>query len=107
MKNFSLQEFLADLKTMCAMDSGHHNAAGTTAMAEFLAEKFRSLGLHTEIRWHEDNDYAPFLMASNSDDEAIDVMFVAHMDTVFPVGTAADIAKMIGDFMPIWTPSSR
>lgn len=90
MKDFSLQEFLADLKTMCAMDSGHHNAAGTTAMAEFLAEKFRSLGLHTEIRWHEGNDYAPFLMASNSDDEAVDVMFVAHMDTVFPVGTAAE-----------------
>ena len=25
---FDLQDFLSDLKTMCAMDSGHHNAAG-------------------------------------------------------------------------------
>lgn len=30
MKVFSLQEFLAALENMCAMDSGHHNAAGTT-----------------------------------------------------------------------------
>ena len=31
----------------------------------------------------------PFLTARNSEDEQIDVLFVAHMDTVFPVGTSA------------------
>ena len=64
MKMFDIQEFLSDLKTMCGIASGLHNAAGTTAMAEFLEEKFRSLGLHTEIRWYEGNDFAPFLCAN-------------------------------------------
>lgn len=90
MEQFDLKAFLDDLKTICAIDSGKHNAPGTNAMAAFFEERFRSLGLKTQILRYQDNEFAPFLLASNSDDEDIDVIFVAHMDTVFPVGTGEE-----------------
>lgn len=90
MENFSLQTYLEDLKAVCAIDSGHFNAAGTEAVADFFETRYQALGFKTERRHYQDNDFAPFLLVRNSDDEQIDVLFVAHMDTVFPVGTAAE-----------------
>ena len=89
MKDFALSAFLADLRTLCAIDSGHFNAPGTAAVADFFESRYRALGLKTERRYYDNNDLAPFLTARNSEDEQIDVLFVAHMDTVFPVGTGA------------------
>ena len=89
MKDFDLSAFLADLRTLCAIDSGHFNAPGTAAVADFFESRYRALGLKTERRYYDHNDFAPFLTARNSEDEQIDVLFVAHMDTVFPVGTGA------------------
>lgn len=86
MKDFDLSAFLADLRTLCAIDSGHFNAPGTAAVADFFESRYRALGLKTERRYYDNNDFAPFLTARNSEDEQIDVLFVAHMDTVFPVG---------------------
>ena len=89
MKDFDLSAFLADLRTLCAIDSGHFNAPGTAAVADFFESRYRALGLKTERRYYDNNDFAPFLTARNSEDEQIDVLFVAHMDTVFPVGEGA------------------
>ncbi len=83
---FSIQEYLKDLTYLCSIDSGNRNAEGTKAMAAFFKERYEALGLKTEIRYYNDNDFAPFLLARNSDSEKIDVLFIAHMDTVFPVG---------------------
>ena len=58
-------------------------------MADFFKARFDALGLKTEIRYQDGNDFAPFLTARNSDDDEIDALFVAHMDTVFPVGIGA------------------
>lgn len=85
-----LNAFLEDLKGLCAIDSGHANAAGTNAMADFYEKRYRALGLQVERRYDQGNQAAPFLLARNSNDEEIDVLFVAHMDTVFPVGTGAE-----------------
>lgn len=90
MNDFSLQEYLEDLKAICAIDSGHYHGAGCEAVADFFQERYRALGLKTERRHYRGNTTSPFLLVSNSDDEEIDVLFVAHMDTVFTVGTAAD-----------------
>ncbi|MDY3025556.1 MAG: hypothetical protein SOR74_01460 [Candidatus Faecivicinus sp.] len=40
--SFSLNEYLNDLKTLCAIDSGHFNAAGTEAMADFFESRYRA-----------------------------------------------------------------
>jgi len=87
---FSLEAYLEELKALCAIDSGHANAAGTNAVADFFEERFSKMGLFVERKYYDDNDFAPFLMARNRAEGPIDVMFVAHMDTVFPVGTAAE-----------------
>lgn len=87
---FSLEEYLEQLKTLCAIDSGDANAAGTNAVADFFEERYRALGLRVERRYYQDNDFAPFLLVENGEPDApIDVLMVAHMDTVFPVGEGA------------------
>lgn len=89
--SFCLNEYLSDLKTLCAIDSGHFNAPGTNAMADFFEARYRALGLNVERKYHENNDFAPFLLIENGTaEETIDVMMVAHMDTVFPVGEGAE-----------------
>ena len=90
MKDFHLQEYLSDLKTLCAIDSGHGYGPGAEAVADFFESRYQALGLKTERRHYEDNDFAPMLLVRNSDDPEIDVLFVAHMDTVFAPGTAAE-----------------
>lgn len=90
MKDFSLDAYLADLKELCAIDSGHFHAEGTRKVAEFFEKRYQELGFSTEIRYYDEteNDFAPVLIVRNGNEEHVDVMFVAHMDTVFPVGTA-------------------
>lgn len=89
MKDFSLESYLSDLKALCAIDSGHHYGPGAEAVADFFEARYQALGLHTERRHYQDNTVAPFLLVSNSEEEDFDVLFIGHMDTVFPVGTAA------------------
>ena len=89
MSCFDLQKYMAELTKLCAIDSGMRNGEGTAAMAAYFEERYRSLGLATEIRHYDNNDFAPFLLAGNAPEGPIDVLFVAHMDTVFPVGDGA------------------
>ena len=89
MKDFSLESYLSDLKELCAIDSGHHYGPGAEAVADFFETRYQALGLHTERRHYQDNTVAPFLLVSNTEEEDFDVLFIGHMDTVFPVGTAA------------------
>jgi len=88
MKRFDLQEYLRDLAQLCAIDSGHGYAPGTNAMADFFEARFGQLGLKTERRYCDGNTHAPMVLARNSRDPEIDVLFIAHMDTVFAPGTA-------------------
>lgn len=90
MKNFDLESYLSNLKQLCAIDSGHHHGPGAEAVADFFEARYRALGLQTERRHYQNNTVAPFLLVSNSREEDFDVLFIAHMDTVFPVGTAQE-----------------
>ena len=90
MKNFDLESYLSDLKQLCAIDSGHHHGPGAEAVADFFEARYRALGLQTERRHYQNNTVAPFLLVSNSQEEDFDVLFIAHMDTEFPVGTAQE-----------------
>lgn len=89
MNDFSLESYLSDLKELCAIDSGHFNGSGSQAVADFFETRYQALGLKTQRLHYKDNTDAPFLLVSNSEEEDFDVLFLAHMDTVFPVGTGA------------------
>ena len=89
MKEFSLEEYLGDLKQLCAIDSGHLHGPGAEAVADFFETRYQALGLKTQRLHYKDNANTPFLLVSNSEEADFDVLFIAHMDTVFPVGAAA------------------
>lgn len=88
MYKFSLQEYLGDLEKVVNIDSGNFYAPGTNAVADFFVEKFRALGLSVEKKYKDGFEAAPFVTVRNSDSDRIDVLFLAHMDSVFPEGTA-------------------
>ena len=90
MKHFDLQEYLSDLKSLCAVDSGQGNGPGAAAVADFFETRYQALGLKTQRLYYQENTVAPVLLVRNSDEEDIDVLFIAHMDTVFADGTAAE-----------------
>ncbi len=82
---FDIEAYLKDLKKAVNIDSGA-GCKDTEKVACFLREKFDSLGLRTEIRGE-----SPILLVSNHAKNAKnDVLFLAHMDTVFSPGTAKE-----------------
>ena len=90
MAEFPIERYMQELTALCAIDSGRGNGEGTRRMAAFFKSRFDALGLKTQVLYDsEDNDFAPVLIARNSNSEQIDALFVAHMDTVFPVGDGA------------------
>lgn len=90
MKRFELQEYLQDLKILCSIDSGRGNSAGNHAVLEFFETRYQALGLKTERYHHEGGEDSPMLLVRNSEEQEIDVLLIAHMDTVFADGTAAE-----------------
>ncbi len=89
MKNFSLDEYLKNLAEIVNIDSGSFDEKGTNAVADYFIEKYRALGLIVEKKYLDGYTPSPFVTVRNSDSERIDVMMIAHMDTVFAAGDAA------------------
>ena len=85
-------QFLQDLETIVNVDSGSGHGPGLTTVARFFQERFDRLGWHTQAL-EFDGGSAPCLEVVNRKglqaDERFDFLFLGHMDTVFPKGTAA------------------
>ena len=82
------EEYLEQLKTLVNIESGSYNAAGINRVADQLEAWYRDLGWHIQ-RHHLDDRTGDLLEISNRPADHYDVMFVGHMDTVFPDGTVA------------------
>ncbi len=85
-----LQDFMKDLEPLVNLDCGTANQAGVTRAAEIMKAHFESIGFTCELV-----DFGPAagkgLLARNKPDaDHYDVMMNAHLDTVFPDGTAAE-----------------
>ena len=82
------EEYLRQLETLVNIDSGSLDPEGINRVADQLESWYRELGWH--IQRH---DLGPktgrLLEISNRPAQHYDVMFVGHMDTVFPKGTVA------------------
>ena len=82
------EEYLEQLKTLVNIESGSYNPAGINRVADELERWYRELGWH--IQRHDlGPDTGRLLEISNRPADHYDVMFVGHMDTVFPDGTVA------------------
>lgn len=84
-----LETYLQDLAEVVNLDCGSANCEGVTKVANIMKRHFDSIGFATELV-----DLGPKagkgLFATNKPGaEKFDIMFNAHLDTVFPDGTAA------------------
>ncbi|GAC1392931.1 MAG: M20 family metallopeptidase [Ktedonobacteraceae bacterium] len=79
--------YLDELREICAIDSDSYNKAGLDSMATYLAARMRGLGMDATIVEHEQwgNDLFGVLPGEGKGC----VLLLGHMDTVYPVGTAA------------------
>ena len=84
-----LELYLKQLEELVNIDSGSHNAAGINLVADKLEEWYRELGWHVKTMDLGEKTGRMLLITNRPEATHYDVMFVGHMDTVFPDGTAA------------------
>lgn len=87
--NFDLEKYLVELEKMVNQDSGSEYPEGVANIANFLKGKYDKLGWVTKLH-HLDESVGPCLEVKNKDSDMFDVLIIGHMDTVFPLGTAAE-----------------
>lgn len=78
------------LERLVAIDSGSRNISGLDAMSAALTPELERLGARVERVPSTDPDYAASLLATWSGDGHGRVLMIAHMDTVFRPGVAAE-----------------
>lgn len=91
--------FLAELRTLVAIDSGSYSPPGVNAVADHMQAALRARGWEVKRTPHEpatgeralgDLLVARLRGARPAADGGARVLLVGHMDTVFPDGTAAE-----------------
>ena len=92
MKDSEINEYLADLKELTDIESPTSSINGVNEVAAWFKKRAEFLGLKSRSIELGTDKVAPCLFISN-DLEATnyDFLFIGHMDTVFPVGTKADV----------------
>ena len=82
-----LARYIEELKELCSIDSESHHKPGLDEMAYVLAARLRGLDMDVTIveseRWGND------LLGVMHGDGGGNVVLLGHIDTVYPVGTAA------------------
>jgi glutamate carboxypeptidase len=85
-----MQQYLKDLEYLVNIDSGSKDGfAGLDKIADFFRERFEALGWQTE-KHDLSPDAGPCLICTNRKAEKYDLLMIGHIDTVFPLGTAAE-----------------
>ncbi|PJG85735.1 M20/M25/M40 family metallo-hydrolase [Conservatibacter flavescens] len=92
MRNEQLDIFLAELKELTEIESPSYALEGVNQVADWFIQKAEKLGLsHQKIPMATDKVTDCLLVSNNLAAEQYDILFVAHMDTVFPVGSGKDV----------------
>lgn len=88
MLKFDLNEYLKELELLVNIDSGSRVPGGAAKIADYFERKYQDLGL--DVKRTVMNDFgAPMLEVRNRPDTGrLDLLFMGHMDTVFPDGEA-------------------
>ncbi|MGD9311235.1 MAG: M20 family metallopeptidase, partial [Desulfosarcina sp.] len=81
-----IDDFLNDLETLVNIDSSSDHLPGIEAVGQFLNHRLEAIGFTARIEKLGDRG-VPCLHARNGPhDGPADIMFLGHMDTVFPPG---------------------
>jgi glutamate carboxypeptidase len=79
-------QFLTDFQTIVNMDSSSEHLEGIEGVARFFEKRFSAIGLDARVLFLGE-DRIPCLYAEHpSGRQPFDLMFLGHMDTVFPRG---------------------
>ena len=84
-----LNEYLRDLQYLVDTDSGSDDIEGLNKMAEFFAERFKSLGWGVR-RINLSPNTGDVVICTNREADHYDLMLVGHFDTVFSHGQCAE-----------------
>jgi glutamate carboxypeptidase len=82
-----LSHYIEELRELCAIDSDSYHKSGLDEVALFLAARMRGLGMQVTI--FERQTWGNDLYGVLPGDGGHNVLLLGHMDTVYPVGTAA------------------
>ena len=82
-----LGQYIEELRELCAVDSYSYHKAGLDSMAVLLAARMRGLGMQTEVVQRE--TWGNDLVGISEGDGGGNVLLLGHIDTVYPVGIAA------------------
>jgi len=92
----NLEKFLKEVEEIVNIDSGSYDIEGLNKVAEWLVERYEKDGYYVQYT-HQGEIQRPHIIATTIDpqkfdekEKPIDLMFIGHMDTVFPRGTVAE-----------------
>ncbi len=86
---FDLDKYLGELEILVNEDSGSNYPEGVKRICDFFYDKYRNIGwIAKKHNFHD--SVGPCLEIKNHDTEEFDILFIGHMDTVFPIGTAGE-----------------
>ena len=87
-QSFSLQEYLEELRPLIDVDCGTLTIEGIEVIVQQMGKKYLDMGWYVK-RVGCGIAGTGLEIRNKPDCKNIDVMLIGHMDTVFPVGTAA------------------
>lgn len=93
--NENLNSMLKLLGILVNIDSGSKHKAGIDDVGKVLIKEYRSMGFTVETQENAENGNN--LMIKHEEAEDPEILLIAHMDTVFPVGTATERPFTIKD----------
>ncbi|WP_281545693.1 M20 family metallopeptidase [Grimontia sp. SpTr1] len=87
--SFDLNAYLEELRPLINLDCGTLTVEGIEKVADIMAEKYEEMGGWHIKRVDCGKAGSGLEIRNKPENDVIDLMLIGHMDTVFPVGTAA------------------
>ena len=82
-------KFITDLQTLINIDSSSDNKEGIEKVARFFTKRLTCIGFDTEILFLGEKKVPCLYAEQKPSKKPFDIMFLGHMDTVFPTGEVA------------------
>ena len=100
--NERLDAIVSTIRELVEIESPSDNKAAVNGVAEAVAARFSRLGDDVEVRFHRASDFGKHLQVNfqvnSGGKSAKPVLLLGHYDTVYPLGTLADMpCRVVGD----------
>lgn len=89
------QSMLQLIETLVNIDSGSYNKEGIDHVGQILSDEYEKMGFTIDRKHNK--DHGDNLVIQHKDAGDTSILVIAHMDTVFPDGTAAERPFTIKD----------